>query len=876
MVGAPRAVVRGRKAMSGRNDEGCLGQLAGSVLGLALGIGLMILFIPIAFALLISTTFAFFGAVFGMFFRDEGFFEIFGGIFSHYMEQILHLHEVVESLAEAAEVLKWVGLGALGLCAAVMVLCFVCGLLAGFFRPHWTALLRGMAVLEPRVVRGARVGYFHWTGGWFRGWWRACVVAAALRRDWQWRGKRKATAVLGWLFGAGMWLGCAVAAAVHLAAALAVVLLETVLWMPRIAVAACLRGWAKALGTVRECRECREWTTEPVWVCPGCGAEHPWLAPSARFGLLWWRCACGARLPTMAVTGRRRLSAACPECGGGLEGVGRRPAGVAFMGAPGAGKTRLWRESVAALADGLARESGWRVDVSAGERTRIGALDAESPAPGAEEPIGLPFRRGTGPRRCLRLYDVPGKAFQAGGDPELARGGFWGHAGAAVFVLDPETARETGADNAFARWLAFMDRAHCGRGAEMSCAVVLTRMDEARVAEATGLRAGAGDDACRNFMERTCGNLLNGLDDCFREVRMFAVGAGDSTGSGPLWAWLLDRAFAARMPRCTRRRSGWWWTRHGPAGYGGGGAPTAAGGKKDWLAWWKTGPGICCNIVLSVLFWGSVVWGWWVWRHGESDEQGAGTVTVEELKAETGVQAGEVRTVVLDGGARMDMVWCPPGEFWMGSPRDEDGRLEEEVRHWVRLTEGFWMAKTEITQAQWKKTMGWARNPSVHKGARLPVENVTWEECQEFCRRTGLRLPTEAQWEYACRAGGRGPYGKPRPGGTGSLDDMGWYGGDRKGGVTHPVGEKEPNAWGLHDMHGNVWEWCEDWYGAYPAGAVTNPEGPAHGDVRMVRGGGYGFPAACCRSAMRDCFLGVRDGDLGVRPVACRDKTANP
>jgi formylglycine-generating enzyme required for sulfatase activity len=185
-----------------------------------------------------------------------------------------------------------------------------------------------------------------------------------------------------------------------------------------------------------------------------------------------------------------------------------------------------------------------------------------------------------------------------------------------------------------------------------------------------------------------------------------------------------------------------------------------------------------------------------------------------------GTRPGETTTITLPGGVTLEMVWCPPGTFTMGSHRDA---------YQVTLTKGFWMGKTEVTQAQWESVMG--NNPSKNKEDTLPVENVTWNDCQEFCKNTGLQLPTEAQWEYACRAGSTGPYA-----GTGNLDDMGWYD-DNSDRETHPVGTKQPNAWGLYDMHGNVWEWCQ---------------GPSSGSSRVARGGSWGNGASICTSAYRN------------------------
>jgi formylglycine-generating enzyme required for sulfatase activity len=165
---------------------------------------------------------------------------------------------------------------------------------------------------------------------------------------------------------------------------------------------------------------------------------------------------------------------------------------------------------------------------------------------------------------------------------------------------------------------------------------------------------------------------------------------------------------------------------------------------------------------------------------------------------------------------------------------------------------GFEMSATEITQAQYEAVMG--TNPSYFKGENLPVERVSWNDAMEFCQklseRTGQRydLPTEAEWEYACRAGTTTKYY------TGDSDNAlaraGWYV-VNSGKTTHPGGQKEGNSFGLYDMHGNVWEWCRDWYGAYSSQSQSNPTGPGSGSFRVLRGGGLAIPADSCRAANR-------------------------
>jgi formylglycine-generating enzyme required for sulfatase activity/tRNA A-37 threonylcarbamoyl transferase component Bud32 len=226
---------------------------------------------------------------------------------------------------------------------------------------------------------------------------------------------------------------------------------------------------------------------------------------------------------------------------------------------------------------------------------------------------------------------------------------------------------------------------------------------------------------------------------------------------------------------------------------------------------------------------------------------------------------GEEMTVDLGGGVKLTLCWCPAGNFLMGSPSDEESRDSDEAQHRVTLTKGFWMGKYEVTQGQWERVMG--SNPSgfTSAGASAPVEQVSWDDCQEFIRKVnalvsggGFRLPTEAEWEYACRAGTTGPY-------AGNLDDLGWYGGNSDN-TTHAVGRKKANAWNLYDMHGNVWEWCSDWHGEYPSGGVSDPTGPGSGSFRVIRGGSWDDGARICRSAIRFRYVsGSRGSLLGLR-----------
>ena len=218
------------------------------------------------------------------------------------------------------------------------------------------------------------------------------------------------------------------------------------------------------------------------------------------------------------------------------------------------------------------------------------------------------------------------------------------------------------------------------------------------------------------------------------------------------------------------------------------------------------------------------------------------------------------------GGVKHRLRWIPPGRFLMGSPETEVGRWDDEGPvHEVELSAGYWLGETPVTQALWEAVMG--GNPSRFQGATRPVERVSFADCQVFLGRLnqlvpglGARLPTEAEWERACRAGTQTAtwLGDLRPGEMQAraavLERIAWYH-ETSGGETHPVGQREPNPLGLYDMLGNVWEWCEDWYGPY------DEAGLQAGSGRVLRGG-----ARFVRAASRSWDgPGFRSDDLGFR-----------
>lgn len=238
------------------------------------------------------------------------------------------------------------------------------------------------------------------------------------------------------------------------------------------------------------------------------------------------------------------------------------------------------------------------------------------------------------------------------------------------------------------------------------------------------------------------------------------------------------------------------------------------------------------------------------------------------------------RTVELPGGVLLELEQIPAGTFMMGSPVTEKKDLiydetDDETQHEVTISKPFYLGKYPVTQAQWQAVMG--NNPSEFKGERLPVEKVSWFDAKDFCEKAqqktgqGFRLPTDAEWEYACRAGTTTPFhfGIELNGTQANCNGEVPYGTTIKGpflGETSSVGSYPANGWGLYDMHGNVWEWCSGWYGDYGNSRVTDPQGAQYGKYRVLRGGSWNDGAKYCRAACRNRRLpGYRNFNRGFR-----------
>ncbi len=259
-------------------------------------------------------------------------------------------------------------------------------------------------------------------------------------------------------------------------------------------------------------------------------------------------------------------------------------------------------------------------------------------------------------------------------------------------------------------------------------------------------------------------------------------------------------------------------------------------------------------------------------------------LAVKYPKEAKGVKTGDVEELefrVKYGGITnsvgMRFVLIQSGTFRMGSPETEKFRSDDEIRHKVTIKKPFYIQSTEVTQGQWTKVMGNKPSKFEFCGMDCPVENVSWEDCQEFINKLNAlehtdkyRFPTEAEWEYACRGGRTSAFanGDITQSGCGfdpNLDEMGWYcaNSNRK---THPVAGKKMNKYGLYDMHGNVWEWCQDWYGLYPSGNSIDPQGARFGPNRVIRGGSCLNYSERCRSSYRFSYkVNVRMNNIGFR-----------
>ena len=253
-------------------------------------------------------------------------------------------------------------------------------------------------------------------------------------------------------------------------------------------------------------------------------------------------------------------------------------------------------------------------------------------------------------------------------------------------------------------------------------------------------------------------------------------------------------------------------------------------------------------------------------------------VQITMRRVDTSVPSGKETTIDLPGGATMEMVLIEPGSFRMGSSASEVGHnSDESPLRTVTISKGFYLGKYEVTQAQWESVIGtspWFGQSYVQSNLAHPAVYISWEDAQEFIHQLNVaagdslyRLPTEAEWEYACRAGTNTPWSFGDD--ESQLGEYAWYKGNTSNVnevYAHAVGTKLPNPWGLHDMHGNVYEWVQDWYGNYSSDVQVDPTGPASGSYRVSRGGGFINGARYTRSPFRfSSTPSYRSGYIGVR-----------
>jgi len=248
------------------------------------------------------------------------------------------------------------------------------------------------------------------------------------------------------------------------------------------------------------------------------------------------------------------------------------------------------------------------------------------------------------------------------------------------------------------------------------------------------------------------------------------------------------------------------------------------------------------------------------------------------------------RRIELAEGVKMALILIPAGQFVMGSSKGQKDKCADEMpAHRVTITRPFYMGKYEVSQEEWQAVMG--ENPARYKGEGKPIENISWQQCQKFLEKLNalvpdarFRLPTEAQWEYACRTGTETPFSYGNDLDYEALKEYAVYGRKFKSvseteDTTEPVGKKKPNPWGLYDMHGNVWEWCHDWYNKdyYKRSPRDDPQGPEAGRWKVLRGGSWMSKPEVCRSAFRDFLDPTYPVDFNgglriVRDVPAGDK----
>ncbi|MBT3177183.1 MAG: formylglycine-generating enzyme family protein [Desulfobacula sp.] len=289
-------------------------------------------------------------------------------------------------------------------------------------------------------------------------------------------------------------------------------------------------------------------------------------------------------------------------------------------------------------------------------------------------------------------------------------------------------------------------------------------------------------------------------------------------------------------------------------------------------------------LTMDAATWQSMPAGTWYWTVLGSDPMGnkmPSKFTMFDFEVSGTPVTTPTNPSTSSNSLGMDFVYIAPGAFMMGSTLDKPGMNGDETLHQETLTKGYYMQTTEVSQSQWEALMG--SNPSFFKCSDCPVEQVSWNDAQVFIQKLNQKgegtymLPTEAQWEYAARAGSTSSFANGAITATGSgydpnLDAMGWYTYNSNS-MTNPVAQKMPNAWGLYDMHGNVLEWCQDWYGSYNSGSVTDSVGPSSGSTRVIRGGSWVNDSEGCPSAVR--YYGNPEGSinlLGFRLALALDK----
>jgi formylglycine-generating enzyme required for sulfatase activity len=674
------------------------------------------------------------------------------------------------------------------------------------------------------------------------------------------------------------------------------------------------------------CPDCKKRSTLPDFVCPSCGAVSKRLVPG-HYGIFYRRCSCGKRLPSTFLNGRSRLEARCPHCGHDLATSNARNFGIQLVGGVRSGKTTFLASFIHKYLEAVKKNP--RIDIKLFPTAEFdemerwysqGFTESTSAMNANMYSIIHTWKRSQFSHQ-LSVYDIAGEVFsnESASAQEQYR-----YCEGLIIVVDPFSSRSvraiyegehngqspanystsdmqevvTGFINEFSK----IGILSVGKMSDVPVSVIISKADADMVKQEIGYdridsvcqgnpqayktRDGARDAVCRDYLFNIgMAGMVNNLAAQFSKIHYFPVSAmGHEKGKPEAYdPWgILEPVM--------------WIIKEKDQGL------------LDILDWKKKRmkdlvKGIAVAAAIFLVLMGSINFYSAHKEYLASQAMAYKEYFVAQVAAHKEFVYGKVAAIkvfvsdriakIIDDQKRAaerkiikaveektDSSFIEGGTFTMGSPASEEGRDRDELEHEVALS-SFFMGRHEVTQRDYQKIMG--TNPSRNQDPNLPVDQVSWYDAVAFCNARsraeglsqvyiingkdvgwnkyadGYRLPTEAEWEYACRAGTATAYSY---GDSISLEQAKY----ENGSLPDYAGSYEPNGKGLYDMHGNLWEWCWDRYGAYPEEAQADPSGPSSGASRVNRGGGWGSKAPLLRSASRDSdFPDHKSAFLGFR-----------